>query len=163
MKKLKTTSVILPFANGLFLGVSRKYDHNDFGFAGGKCEEGESSIQCAVRETKEETGIEITSMNLIDIREYVNKTVEPHTLDTVYCYVVNECRVFNMMTPEELIEKGEGVTKGVTREELIAGSFGDYNEQILEVYDKWKGNNQQQAQRPTVRSGWEREISGGVI
>lgn len=130
MKKLKTTSVIVEGANRTFLGVSRKYDHNSFGFAGGKCEYGESPIQCAFRELKEETGLIAHALHLVDTRDYMNLTVEPNTLDTVYCYLVNSYEG-SLYTNEYLIEQGEGILKWVTADELKAGAFGDYNEAIL--------------------------------
>jgi 8-oxo-dGTP pyrophosphatase MutT (NUDIX family) len=131
MNRLKTTSVIYRREDGFFLGVSRKYDYTSFGFAGGKCEEGESTIQCAVREFKEETGLEITSMNLKDVRDYDNKTVNPTSHDEVWCYVVRSFKG-DFLNTEELIAKGEGITAWVLPDDLIAGAFGDYNKEILE-------------------------------
>lgn len=130
MKGQKTTTVIVRHANGKYLGVSRKYDHNSFGFAGGKCDDGEESARCAVRELEEETGLHATSMNLLDIREYVNKTVDPPTLDTVYCYRINTYKG-ELLSNEELIARGEGILKWVDKEELLKGAFGDYNEAIF--------------------------------
>lgn len=135
MEPRKTTSVIIPLADGKFLGVSRKYDHNSFGFAGGKCEGDESSIRCAYRETLEETGFRIINMNLIDVREYLNR--DDNVLDMVYCFVVRLVQGYPH-TNEELLERGEGIIKAITREELLAGAFGDYNVEILKVYDKFR-------------------------
>lgn len=130
MKEQVTTVVILEGENDQFLGVARKDNHNSWGFAGGKCENGEEPYACARRELAEETGVLATYMELRDIREYVNKTVNPPTLDTVYCYVVISCE--GDITPnEELIARGEAPVKWVTPDELRAGVFGDYNEALL--------------------------------
>lgn len=135
MTRLKTTSVIVRREDGFFLGVSRKNDHTSFGFAGGKCEGDETSIQCAVRELEEETGLHATSMNLLDIRDYDNRTVEPVSHDTVYCYRINSY-TGELHSNEELIAKGEGILRWVTAETLKQGAFGDYNREILrKIYD----------------------------
>lgn len=130
MKKQNTTVVIIEGKNKTFLGVSRKYDHNSFGFAGGKCNRGESPIQCAFRELKEETGLSALALHRVDVREYLNQTVTPNTLDMVYCYLVSAYEGA-LHTNEYLLEQGEGVVKWVTVDELKAGAFGDYNIAIL--------------------------------
>lgn len=133
MKEQNTTVIIVEGEEGMFLGVSRKTDHNSWGFGGGKCDEGEMPYDCAVRELEEETGLRATYIQLIDIRPYKNETVTPPTLDTVYCYVVMSCD--GDLTPnEDLLERGEAPVKWVTPEELKAGVFGDYNESILKEF-----------------------------
>ena len=54
----KAVAVIL-FNQGKVLGVSRKYDITLMGLPGGKLDEGESFESAAIRETLEETGLEI--------------------------------------------------------------------------------------------------------
>lgn len=130
MKKQITTAVIVEGRDGKFLGVSRKYDYNSWGFGGGKCNVGESPVQCAFRELKEETGLSAISLFCVDVRDYVNKTVEPNTLDEVHCFVVTSFHG-NLHSEDYLIEHGEGMVKWVTVEELKAGAFGDYNVEIL--------------------------------
>ena len=46
------------------LGVTRKYNHSDWGLPGGKLDPGETALEAIVREAKEETGLDI--VNLID-------------------------------------------------------------------------------------------------
>lgn len=138
VKKLKTTSIVI-YDKHLerFLGVSRKDNHNSFGFAGGKKEEtDENIIQCAARELREETGLDPISMNMIDIREYVNRDVNPPTLDTVYLFVIRSYRG-TLHSNEELKKRGEGILKWVTEEELLAGAFGDYNAEVLPLIYKF--------------------------
>ena len=42
------------------LATARRNDHSQVGLVGGKRDPGESAIHCALRETMEETGVEVT-------------------------------------------------------------------------------------------------------
>ena len=53
----KTAVCILLVKNNEFLSVSLKEDHSDLNLPGGKVENKESYIGCAIREMKEETGL----------------------------------------------------------------------------------------------------------
>jgi len=139
MKKQDTTAVIIPHpvTPDLFLGVSRKYDYNSFGFAGGKCDVYENPYDCARRETSEETGFHVTHMEFLGNLEHVNDTVNPNTLDNCYFYVTTGlvgCQYDN----DYLISKGEGVLKWVTEEELFNGAFGEMIKEFMPTYHKWK-------------------------
>lgn len=100
------------------LGVSRKYDPNDFGLPGGKMEEGESQIETLVREVKEETGLDVISQELL----YYGNDGQREA----FCYF---CEVTGEVYTEEL-----GVVKDVTWEELFNGTFGDYNRRVYETF-----------------------------
>jgi hypothetical protein len=67
-KDIKVSAqVVLISPEGYILGVSRKDDHNDFGLPGGKMDpedNGDPKIT-AIRETKEETGLDVTNLRLI--------------------------------------------------------------------------------------------------
>lgn len=59
--------VVLINSKGEILTVSRKDNHNDMGLPGGKVdpEDNGDPIVAAIRETKEETGLDITNLRLI--------------------------------------------------------------------------------------------------
>ena len=63
----KAVSVVLLNDEGLILAVSRKDNHNDFSFIGGKVDDSDNDdiIAAAIRETKEETGLDIYDLKLI--------------------------------------------------------------------------------------------------
>lgn len=62
---MKTAACVLVMNNeGEMLSVSRKYDESDWGLAGGKCEDGETPKQAAIRETLEETGCDVSIFNV---------------------------------------------------------------------------------------------------
>lgn len=67
-KDMKVSAqVVLINEEGYILGVSRKDDHNDFGLIGGKMdpEDGGDPMVTAIRECKEETGLDVTNLRLI--------------------------------------------------------------------------------------------------
>jgi len=57
--------VVLINEEGLVCLVSRKDDHTDFGLVGGKVDKGETFEEAAIRETKEETGLDIKNLVMI--------------------------------------------------------------------------------------------------
>lgn len=64
-EKQDHANVIIINDKGLICLVSRKNDHKDFGLPGGKLDEGETFEEAAIRETKEETGLDIKNLTMI--------------------------------------------------------------------------------------------------
>jgi len=113
-----TSQVILINPDGYPLGVSRKNDHNDFGIPGGKMdpEDNGDPIKTAIRETKEETGLDIFNLRLVFvIHKYGNLS---------YTYLADYTGEINHNEPH--------VVKWVGFEELVNGSFGRYNQLVAE-------------------------------
>lgn len=65
LKQENHTQVVIVNDDGQVCLVSRKDDHNDFGLPGGKLEGDETYEEAAIRETKEETGLDISELELI--------------------------------------------------------------------------------------------------
>ncbi len=119
----KTASVILLNEKNQILGVSRKYDHNDFGFPGGKLEDDDTDIIEALRrETIEETGLELDNLVLINIEviEYKGQLYEENTYTGTCTGHINYDPI-----------KEPHVVKWVEPEAIMDGSFGEYNERML--------------------------------
>lgn len=123
---VKTAVCVLYEKDGLFLSVSRKDDPTDFGLPGGKLDEGETLIQCAIRELSEETRylLQISPWNpfmMIDENGMFTITFKATALEGVGKEVV--------FSIDE--EKETGVVSFVDKEELCKGSFGSYNQAML--------------------------------
>ena len=122
-----------PSNSNLFLGVSRKTDQNDMGLPGGKADghPKETFRDAMARELHEETGLNITSMKPLIKVSYGNQK-------TVWSFLVTtkEDKDLALKPLEEIVNTKEaGRVAWVTREELLAGSFGDYNRQLFTYLD----------------------------
>lgn len=117
LKVKKRVSVVLLFNNGKILAVSRKDNPNDFGLPGGKADDGETFHDAAVREVKEETGLDI--FGLIPI--FKRKDGDFWAM----CYIAQyKGEIDNSLE--------SGVVKWADFEEINAGSFGKYNSALQE-------------------------------
>lgn len=116
-----TGQVVLINEEGYILGVSRKDDHTNFGLAGGKMEEVDDNdpTNTAIRETKEETGLDISNLRL------VFATHKDGNMG--YTYLANYNGEINHNEPH--------VVKWVTFSELINGKFGKYNKMVSDSLD----------------------------
>lgn len=111
-----TAQVVLINPEGLILGVSRKDDHNDFGLIGGKMDPQDDNdpIMTAIRETREETGLEISNLRLV---------FAIHKEGFMgYTYLADYKGEINHNEPH--------VVKWVPMERLVLGSFGKYNQMV---------------------------------
>ena len=117
--------IIHPKDPSLILGVSRKNNHADFGFPGGKrdmlsyASRLEDSKACVIRELFEETGISVTNSSTNAKLVY---TGIDSTGKWCKCFWIKRCNSYNFIQKEN-----EGIVKWCTWEELGNGCFGDFN------------------------------------
>ncbi len=116
-----TAQVVLINKEGLVLGVSRKTDHSSMGLAGGKMdpEDNGDPIATAIRETKEETGLDITNLRLV-FATHKNGNMG-------FTYLADYEGEINHNEPH--------VVKWLPFERLVNGSFGKYNKMVSESLD----------------------------
>jgi ADP-ribose pyrophosphatase YjhB (NUDIX family) len=113
-----TAQVVLINPEGLILGVSRKDNHNDFGLIGGKMdpEDNNNPMNTAIRECKEETGLDISNLRLV-FAIHKNGNMG-------YTYLADYSGEINHDEPHIVAWK--------PMETLINGSFGKYNQMVSE-------------------------------
>jgi 8-oxo-dGTP pyrophosphatase MutT (NUDIX family) len=104
------------------LGVTRKYNHSDWGLPGGKLDPGETALEAIIRESKEETGLDIFNVELVDQRVFKDRLV--------YLFKAEWSGEI------EYDPQTEGLCDWVTWKELLEGSFGQYNSDIKNQYFK---------------------------
>jgi 8-oxo-dGTP pyrophosphatase MutT (NUDIX family) len=113
MEKLAVCALIFR-ESGKILGVSRKDNPNAFGLVGGKVDPGETPEEALIRETKEETGLDV-----IKYKKIFERTDGDFKCFTYLCAVKGEIGTYE-----------KGVVKEVTWDELFNGPFGKYNREL---------------------------------
>ena len=127
---MKEAAVMIIIQDGLILGVSRKNDSTKFGLPGGKLEPHELPKDAAVRETFEETGLQVKNAVYLYRRDEVS---ENNKIFHTYCYLALDWE-------GTLSSSEEGIARWLTAKELtgMSGAFPEYNMQALNELKKLK-------------------------
>lgn len=121
---LKASCVLLLNEKGEVLSVSRKDDPNAFGLPGGKLDPEETFEQAAIRETKEETGLDIFDLEYAFSRPCLGEK-DYYTVTFIAKYDPNQ--TIQPASPNET-----GVVKWLEPKVLLEGSFAEYNKTLFE-------------------------------
>ena len=119
---LHTVQIVILNDEGLVLGVSRKDDHNDVGLVGGKVdpEDNGDLIAAIKRELKEETGLDVHSMEEV-FSMHKGKYMGHTYLATHWSGEISYDK-----------EKEPHVVKWVPFSVIESGSFGKWNSMVAE-------------------------------
>lgn len=129
----KAVCLLLPHpTKPLFLAIARKDDPSKFGMVGGKVDEGESPLEAMLREAHEEAGLDLSGIEIIELKSYVC----PGEVDYfTTCFYSPDASWITAMMDQIKQQKDEGELAWVSEEVLIAGPFGEYNKKTL---GEWK-------------------------
>lgn len=129
---MKQAVCLLIEKDGRYLGVGRPYDHETFGLPGGKVDPGETPIKAAVRELEEETNLKTTEDCLTEVfKEVCESDIQQDAPEY-------ETITYSVSYWTGDPEQGDaGLVKWLTKEELMSGPFGDYNQKLFnKILDK---------------------------
>lgn len=118
-----TAACCLVINDNQILQVSRRNNPNDWGLPGGKIDIGETSLEAALRELYEETGVTAIEDDCIPV----------YYGEEAITYLILRYDVEDLKKPT-----GEGDVRWGSKEALCSGSFGAYNTEMLKSVLKIK-------------------------
>lgn len=117
---MNRAAVVIIVKDKLILGISRRHDSSKYGLIGGKCDSNEAPWQAAIRETLEETSIQIDSL------EYLFKDTDSDNYET-FCFIA-------LAWNGEPLSKEEGNVKWLKPHllsDVAHGAFPEYNKKAI--------------------------------
>lgn len=111
-----------PKDKNLILGVSRKYDHTKMGLPGGKVDPGETTLEAAVRELKEETGLDSLEARSV----YVGPcSTTKNGISMVECFEIKVDPLQTFSSTEE------GLVRWCDwQKDMFGGPYAEYNKDL---------------------------------
>lgn len=128
--KLMNMCKIIDVKTNKVLVQERVKNWKGVAFPGGKINKGESITKSTIREVKEETGLDVTNLELCGIKNWYNK--EKNERSIVFLY---KTKTFD---GELILETEEGKNYWITEEELSQKELANNFDIVLKVF---KENN----------------------
>jgi ADP-ribose pyrophosphatase YjhB (NUDIX family) len=122
---MKDAVVAVAERSGLVLGISRKFDPNQWGLIGGMVEPNEALVDAIAREFYEETKIKVDVNDFYDL-SFQRKSDSGRCL--VHAFSIRENLVEKFPPPSS---SHEGLVTWVTWADLFRGPFGNYNVELF--------------------------------
>lgn len=126
--KLMNMCKIIDVNTNKVLVQERVKNWKGIAFPGGKINNGESIVKSTIREVKEETGLDITDLELCGIKNWYNE--EKNERSIVFLYKVTT------FTGSLILETDEGKNYWISEEELSGKELANNFDIVLQVFEE---------------------------
>ncbi|MFC6464677.1 8-oxo-dGTP diphosphatase [Marinilactibacillus sp. GCM10026970] len=123
-KTILTNMIMIEDGNGNVLVQNRMKTWKGLAFPGGKVEKGESFVEAAIREVKEETGLDIKNLQLCGVKQFQTK------LDERYIVFLYRTTVYE----GTIVSSEEGEVKWLPLDQLKEANTVEDFDQMLKVF-----------------------------